>query len=263
MLVDTHTHLFSDQFDEDRTKIIEQAIEQGVSKLFLPNVSVASLDKMLQLHKQFPNNCFPMAGLHPCDVKKNYIQHLDHIREWIENNKEQTFGIGETGLDYYWDTSFVPEQKQSLQVHAKWAKELNLPIVLHTRDSFGDNLAIMQEEQNGDLCGVFHCFTGTWEEAQQIIDLGFYIGLGGVVTFKNSGKALRKAVETIPLQHIVLETDSPYLAPHPNRGKRNDSSMLPLIAQTIANVKNISFDEVAEQTTKNAEQLFQLNFQNV
>ena len=260
MLIDTHTHLFSEQFDDDRKEIVEQAIEQDVQKMFLPNVSVASLNKMLELHNSFPNHCYPMAGLHPCDVNENYIKHLDQIKEWIEDHREQTFGIGETGLDYYWDTSFVDEQKNSLHIHAQWAKAYNLPIILHTRNSFKDNLAIMQEEQDGNLSGVFHCFTGSWEDAQQIIDLGFFIGLGGVVTFKNSGKDLRQAVEKIPLKNIVLETDSPYLAPHPNRGKRNESAMLPLIAQKIADVKQISVDEVAQQTTQNAEKLFDLTF---
>lgn len=258
MLVDTHSHLFSDQFNEDRTEVVEQAIEQGVIKCFLPNVSVSSLQSMLELHKQFPENCFPMAGLHPCEVKENYIKDLDQIFEWINAHKEQTFGIGETGLDYYWDTAFIDEQKNALRVHAQWAKELQLPIILHTRDSFEDNLQIMQEEQNGNLSGVFHCFTGNWEDAEQIIDIGFFIGLGGVVTFKNSGKELRNAVKQIPLEKIVLETDSPYLAPHPHRGKRNNSSLLPLIARKIADVKDITFDEVAVQTTKNAEKLFQM-----
>ena len=256
MLIDTHTHLFSEQFNEDRHTVVESAIAQGVEQMYLPNISVETLPKMQALANDFPSNCFSMAGLHPCDVKENFKEDLAEIYKWITEHREQVYGIGETGLDYYWETTFVKEQKESLHTHAEWAKEFDLPIILHTRDSFEDNLRIMRTQQNGNLKGIFHCFTGTLEEAKQVIDLGFLLGIGGVITFKNSGEDLRKVIEEIPLQHIVLETDSPYLAPHPNRGKRNDSSLLPLIAQKIADTKDISFNEVAETTTKNALKLF-------
>lgn len=258
MLIDTHTHLFSSQFDEDRTNVVKQAIAQGVEKLFLPNVDVSTLEGMWNLQLEFPKHCYPMAGLHPCDVKENYKQELDKVFNWIQEHKANCYGIGETGLDYYWDKTFIKEQQDALHTHAQWAKQFDLPIILHTRDSFADNVQIMQEEQDGSLKGIFHCFTGTLDEAKQVIDLGFLIGLGGVITFKNSGKAIREVIEKIDLKHIVLETDSPYLAPHPNRGKRNESAYLPLIAQKIADVKEISYKEVAKQTTENALSLFRV-----
>lgn len=259
MLIDTHTHLFSSQFDEDRSDIVKQAIEQGVEKLFLPNVDISTLEGMWNLHLEFPNHCYPMAGLHPCDVKENYKNDLEKVYQWILNHKDHCYGIGETGLDYYWDKTFVKEQHDALHTHAQWAKEFDLPIILHTRDSFEDNVNIMQAEQNGSLKGIFHCFTGTLDEAKQVIDLGFLIGLGGVITFKNSGKAIREVIEKIDLKHIVLETDAPYLAPHPNRGKRNESAFLPLIAQKIADVKEIPYDEVKQKTTENALNLFKVH----
>ncbi len=254
--VDTHTHLFSDAFDEDREQVIERAIGQGVDRLFLPGIDFSSIEKMEQLRQAFPEHCFPMAGLHPADVKENVQEENKKIYNWISQNKEQCFGIGETGLDYYWDTSFVTEQKRSLHQHAQWAKEFDLPIILHTRESFEDNLQIMQEEQNGNLRGIFHCFTGTYDQAQQVIDLGFLLGIGGVITFKNSGKDLREVLKHIDLQYIVLETDSPYLTPHPYRGKRNESTYIPLIASKLAKIHEVPIQQVAEQTTKNALQLF-------
>lgn len=254
--VDTHTHLFNEQFDDDRQQVILAAIEQGVEKMFLPNVSVDSLGPMLKLHRQFPNNCFPMAGLHPCDIKENYKAEIATIRKWIEVHIGQCRGIGETGLDYYWDTTFVEEQKESLRIHAKWAKEFKLPIILHTRNSFEDNFQIMKDAQDGSLKGIFHCFTGNLEKAIKVIDLGFLLGIGGVITFQNSGKELREVLRKIPLEYIVLETDSPYLAPAPNRGKRNQSSYIPLIAQKLAEIKEITIKEVAEITTSTANTIF-------
>jgi len=255
-LVDTHTHLFSELFNEDRTQVVAQAIGQGVTKLFLPNINVDTLNAMLKLHQDFPQHCYPMAGLHPCNVKEDYQKDLVFIEQWIADHSKHCFGIGETGLDYYWDKTYVEQQKKSLRVHAKWAKEKDMPIILHTRDSFEDNISIMEEEQDGRLRGIFHCFTGTVDEAHRVIDAGFLLGIGGVCTFKNSGKQLRDTIEEIDLKHLVLETDSPYLAPHPNRGKRNESSFLPLIAQTVATVKELELKEIAKQTSKNAEKLF-------
>lgn len=255
-LIDTHTHLFVTQFNEDREQVVQAAIDQGVEKMFLPNIDVETLGPMLALHEQFEENCFPMAGLHPCDVKENYKETLATIEQWIEQHESKCYGIGETGLDYYWDTSFIKEQKESLHIHANWAKSLNMPLILHTRESFEDNIKIVEQEQNGNLKGIFHCFTGTVDEAKRVIDAGFLLGIGGVCTFKKSGQGLRDTIAEIDLKHIVLETDSPYLAPHPNRGKRNESAYLPLIAQTIAEAKQISFADVAAQTTENAENLF-------
>lgn len=256
--IDTHTHLFVSQFDEDRESVVKQAIGQGVIKLFLPNIDVDSLQPMLALHHQFPEHCYPMAGLHPCDVKQDYQNKIAIVGQWIEEHASQCFGIGETGLDYYWDKSFIKEQKESLRVHANWAKELNLPLILHTRDSFEDNINIVEEEQDGRLKGIFHCFTGTVEQAKRVIDAGFLLGIGGVCTFKNSGQGLRDSLKEIDIKHLVLETDSPYLAPHPNRGKRNESSYLPLIAQTLADARGITINQVAEATTENALNMFNL-----
>jgi len=256
--IDTHTHLFATQFDEDREAVVKQAIDQGVEKLFLPNINVDTLQPMLALYEQFPKHCYPMAGLHPCDVKEDYKGKLTLIRKWIELNESNCFGIGETGLDYYWDKSFITEQKSSLVIQADWAKELKLPIILHTRDSFEDNISIVEEQQDGRLKGIFHCFTGTVDEAKRVIDAGFLLGIGGVCTFKNSGQGLRETLKEIDLKHLVLETDSPYLAPHPNRGKRNESSYLPLIAQTIADVKGLTIADIANTTTSNAIGLFDL-----
>ncbi len=257
-LIDTHTHLFASQFDEDRDQVIKQAIDQGVNKLFLPNIDIDSLETILALHQQYPEHCYPMAGLHPCDVKDNVKEQLTIIEQWISQHQEACFGIGETGLDYYWDRTFVAQQKESLRVHANWAKELDLPLILHTRDSFEDNISIIESEQNGQLKGIFHCFTGSIEEADRVIDAGFLLGIGGVCTFKNSGASLRETLREVELKHLVLETDAPYLAPHPNRGKRNESAYLPLIAQTIAVVKDLSINEIAEVTSKNALTLFDL-----
>lgn len=257
ILIDTHTHLFSEKFDEDRTEMVERALAARVDKLFLPNVDISTIDKMNELEKQYPNNCFSMLGLHPCHVDEKYLAALAIIDQ--ELNNRSYAGIGETGLDYYWDTTFKKEQQNSLHQHAEWAKKHNLPIILHTRDSFDDSLAIMQEHNSVELTGVFHCFSGTQKEAEKVAALeGFFIGIGGVVTFKKSH--LPEVLANVPLELIVLETDSPYLAPSPNRGKRNESSYLPLVAQKIAEIKNISMEEVAAITSENAKKLYASTF---
>lgn len=251
--IDTHTHLFSEKFNVDRTEIIQKAIDAGVDKLFLPNVDVSTIEGMNALEVQFPGKCFSMLGLHPCHVDKDYEQSLEIISN--ELNRRTYAGIGETGLDYYWDTTFKSQQQKSLHQHAEWAKKYEIPIILHTRESFDDSLSIMQEHNAEKLTGVFHCFSGTVEEAEKVAALeGFFIGIGGVVTFKKSH--LPEVIANIPLELIVLETDSPYLAPSPNRGKRNESSFLPLIAQKIAEIRGISLDEVAKITSQNAEKLY-------
>ncbi len=257
MFIDTHTHLFAEKFDEDRIEMVERAIEAGVEKMFLPNVDVSTISKMNELEKTFPENCFSMIGLHPCHVFHDYKENLSIIQKELETRKYA--GIGETGLDYYWDTTYKNEQQASLHQHAEWAKQYHLPIILHTRESFDDSYAIMKEHNNENLTGVFHCFSGSVEEMEKVAGLeGFYIGIGGVVTFKKSH--LPDVIENTPLEMIVLETDSPYLAPSPNRGKRNESSYLPLVAQKIAEIKGISIDQVAEITTKNALNLYSSAF---
>lgn len=251
-LVDTHAHIFSEEFTPDRIEMLQRCFENGVSKIFMPNIDSSSIDSMLKLAEQFPDQCFPMIGLHPCSVKNNFVKELELVDEWLLARK--FFAIGETGLDYHWDKTFVEQQKISLHHQAKLAKQYKLPIVLHTRESFEDTAQIIEDEMDENLRGIFHCFSGTIEQAQRVIDLGFLIGIGGVVTYKNGG--LDKLLPQIDLKHIVLETDSPYLAPVPYRGKRNESSYLPVIAQRVAEIKNVSIEDVTRITTENAMQLF-------
>ncbi|MBX2845723.1 MAG: TatD family hydrolase [Saprospiraceae bacterium] len=257
-LIDTHTHLFAEQFDEDRAEVVRAAIGQGVEKLFLPNIDSTTSAAMDALAEAFPEHCYPMMGIHPSSIKSNYKEELAHAERALFAEGANYYGVGETGLDYYWDTTFVAEQKESLAQHAAWAKTLDLPIILHTRDSFDDNYAIMRNAQDGRLKGIFHCFGGSLEEAKKVMDLGFLMGIGGVVTFKNSGQQLRDVLKEVPLESLVLETDSPYLAPHPNRGQRNESSWITLVVQKLAEVKELDVAEVARVTTENAMNLFGL-----
>lgn len=255
MLIDTHTHLFVDAFDEDREAMIQRAKEAGVEAALLPNIDSDSIKDMHDLAAAEPGWALPMLGLHPCSVKGDYKEVLERMDGLFRQRKY--YGVGETGLDYYWDKTFVDQQKASLQQHIDWAKEFGLPIVLHTRDSFDDTYKLIRANNDERLTGVFHCFTGTSEDAQKVIELGgFYMGLGGVLTFKNSG--LDKSVADIPIDYLVLETDSPYLAPVPHRGKRNETSYVHLVAEKLAAVKELPFAEVARITTENARKLFPL-----
>jgi len=252
--IDTHTHLFSKQFNNDRHEAVHRAIDAGVEKMLLPNIDVESIEEMYALCDSFKDNCLPMIGLHPSDVKADYETALAEIE--AQFGKRDFIAIGETGLDYYWDTTFKEQQKKSLLLHIRWAKEKRLPIVLHTRNSFEDTLEMIKAEKDQNLTGIFHCFSGTKEDADKIMNVGFSMGIGGVLTFKNSGIA--EVVAGIPIEYLVLETDSPYLAPVPYRGKRNESSYIPIIAQKLAEVKNMSIEEVAKITTENAKRLFNL-----
>ena len=252
MFIDTHTHLYSEEFDADRTDIITNAINVGVEKLYLPNVDSASIDGMLALEQQFPNNCFPMMGLHPCSVNENYKEELATIKSWLD--KRRFFAIGEIGMDLYWDKTFVKEQEFAFKQQIDWALEFNYTIVIHCRNAFAEIFEVLQSYPKLPK-GIFHCFSGTTDQAQQILAFGnFKLGIGGVVTFKNSG--LDKVVEQLSVNDFVLETDAPYLAPNPHRGKRNESAYLPLIAKKIAELKNLSIHEVECITTKNAEDIF-------
>ena len=252
--IDTHTHLFSRQFNDDRHVAVRRAIEAGVEKMLLPNIDSESLEPMYALCDAFKDNCLPMIGLHPSDVNADYETALATIE--AQFGTRDFIAIGETGLDYYWDSTFKEQQKISFHQHIRWAKEKRLPIVIHTRNSFEDAIEMIHAEKDENLTGVFHCFSGTKEDAAKIMDVGFYMGIGGVLTFKNSGIA--EAVADIPMQYLVLETDSPYLAPVPHRGKRNESAYIPIIAQKLAEVKNLSIEEVAQLTTENAIKLFSL-----
>jgi len=254
-LIDTHAHLYEEQFKDDIGSVVQRAQDAGVAKALMPNVDSASISGLHHVAEKFQGICLPMMGLHPCYVKENFREELKIMEEKLRTGKY--VAVGETGLDYYWDLTFKEQQKASFCQQVEWAKELQLPIVIHSRNSFDDLVEILKPLKNGSLRGVFHCFTGTLEDAKKVIDLGFYMGIGGVVTYKNSG--LDKVVEKIDLKHLVLETDSPYLPPVPHRGKRNETSYVKLVAEKIAQVKNISLEEVAAITSSNAYALFNLS----
>lgn len=250
--IDTHTHLYDKRFDDDREAAIQRCLDAGVSRLYLPNCDESTIAPMMAMAARWPEHCFPMMGIHPCYIGENYKQELAVAEAWLQ--KEKFAAIGEIGLDYYWDKTFVSQQKEAFDIQMDWAKTLGLPIVIHTRDSMQDGIERVKARQDGRLRGIFHCFGGSLPEAQQIIDLGFHLGIGGVATFKKSG--LDEVLQHIGLEHIVLETDAPYLAPVPHRGKRNESSYIPLIGTKIAEIKNCSVAEVAEATTQNARAIF-------
>ncbi len=252
--IDTHAHLFAEEFHQDIQQVLIESKNQNVNTILLPNIDETSIQSMLNLTNASSNpKCIPMIGLHPCHVTANFSNQLETIFKHFQPN---TFcAIGEMGLDLYWDQTTLSIQSQAFiwQVHK--AIELNLPLVIHTRNATMQTLNLLKPFK-GKVTGVFHCFGDTYEIAQQIIDLGFYIGIGGVLTFKNSG--LSEQIKNIPLNHMLLETDSPYLAPMPHRGKRNQSNYIPLIAQKLAEIKNCSVEQVALTTTQNAKKLFQL-----
>lgn len=251
--IDTHTHLFTEQFDEDRTAIVKNAIQNGVEKMLLPNIDLDSIIPLHELTAEFPKNCYPMMGLHPCSVTENWEDELTIIKSNLDENKY--CAIGEIGMDLYWDKSTIEFQKKVFSQQIKWAKEMNLPIVIHVRDAFDETFEVIDQLNDDSLTGVFHCFTGSIDQANHILNYGgFKLGVGGVLTFKNSG--LDSVISEIDLEHLVLETDSPYLAPTPHRGKRNESSYIPLIAQKLAGVKGIQLEEVAKVTSSNAVKLF-------
>lgn len=253
MLIDTHTHLFSTKFDADRTEVVERAL-QVCSHLMLPNVDEDTIAPMNALAAQFPGRCLPMVGLHPTDVAEDYPRQLDLIAAELEQGGY--YGVGETGLDLYWDKTTLPRQQESLRMHLEWAKLYNLPIILHTREANAETLAMVEAAQDGRLRGIFHCFSGTIEEAQRMTDLGFCLGIGGTLTYKNS--PLPEVLRLVDPQYLVLETDSPYLAPVPHRGKRNESSYIAHVAERLAEVLSMPYPAVAELTTANAGRMFRL-----
>jgi len=252
-LTDTHTHLFASEFDADRPEMISRAIEKGVTRLFLPNIDAESIEPMLSLSKNFPGNCFPMMGLHPCSVFDDYESQLAIVREWL--GKEKFYAIGEVGIDLYHDVTFAEQQKKAFRKQIEWAKEFNLPVVIHCRNSFNEVMEIVTEMKDSKLKGIFHCFSGSLEDAQRVLALGdFYMGIGGSVTYKNS--TLPQVLANVPLQYIVLETDSPYLTPAPFRGKRNESSYLYYVAEKLSGIYNLPIEEIAEITTQNSIKVF-------
>lgn len=252
--VDTHTHIYLEQFDEDRTIAIEKAQQHSLEKLLVPDIDSSHRLKMLEVCRQFNNYCLPMLGIHPTSVKNDYQYELSLLKEALE--KESPIAIGECGLDYYWDKTFVEQQTKVFIEHLFLAQHYKLPLVIHSRKSLNDIIRLLKHYKNLNVSGVFHCFPGNLIEAEQVMNLGFLLGIGGVVTYKNSMMA--EVVKYAPLNYLLLETDAPYLPPLPYRGKRNESSYIPIIAQKISELKKITIDEVAEATFKNAESLFNL-----
>ncbi|MBS1765613.1 MAG: TatD family hydrolase [Bacteroidetes bacterium] len=251
IIADTHTHLYAEEFDNDRESLISKAIEDGVGYFYLPNVDSESISPMLNLQEKFPDNCFAMMGLHPCSVKENYLRELAIVEG--ELARGSYYGVGEIGLDFYWDKTFIKEQEDAFVKQISWAVELNLPVSIHSRQATARAIELI-EQSKLPVRGVFHCFSGTAEEASKVISLGMYLGIGGVVTYKNSG--LDAIVSHAGLDHIVLETDAPYLPPVPHRGKRNIPEYLLVIAQKIALINNCSLNKVAAITTANAQRIF-------
>lgn len=250
--IDTHAHLYSGEFEKDRDEMLRTAFEKGVEKMYMPNLDHTSIDGMLELELKYPSQCIPMMGLHPCYVKKDFEKELYLVEDWLKRRKFAA--VGEIGIDLYWDTTFRPQQEEAFKIQVDMAKKHRLPLVIHCRNSMKETLDLLAPLVEKDLKGVFHCFIGTAEDAQRIIEMGFYLGIGGVATFKNGG--LDKVLPEVDLKHLVLETDSPYLAPTPHRGKRNDPSYIPLIAEKLAEIKKTGLEEVAAETTRNALVLF-------
>lgn len=250
--IDTHAHIYSDEFNDDRARAIRKAEEHNVKRIYMPNVDHASIDAILEAELRYPDFCIPMMGLHPCSVKKDFERELYIVEDWLA--KRKFCAVGEIGTDLYWDKSFWEQQKEAFTIQVNWAKKYKLPIIIHCRESIDQTIELVEGLQDGNLTGIFHCFTGSVEQAKKIIKLNFYLGIGGVATFKNGG--LDKVLPEIALDHLVMETDSPYLAPVPFRGKRNEPSYIPAIAQKISEYKKVSTDEIAEKTTNNALKLF-------
>ncbi|TGE24997.1 TatD family deoxyribonuclease [Hymenobacter aquaticus] len=251
-LTDSHAHIYSEQFKPDRDEALHRAYEAGVTTIVMPNIDHTSIDSMLETEARFPQQCFAMMGLHPCSVGADFERELYLVEEWL--GKRPFAAVGECGIDLYWDKTTLARQQEALRVQVALAKTHNLPLVLHTRDAFQETADIIEAAQDGSLRGVFHCFSGTKEEADRVLRLGFKLGIGGVATFKNGGAD--QFLPDIALEHLLLETDCPYLAPVPHRGKRNEPAYLPLIARRVAELLGKAPEEIAEATTRNAQALF-------
>ncbi len=252
IITDTHTHLYSEEFNDDRDAMIKRAIAQNVSRFFIPAIDSTYTESMLQLEKEFPDHIFLMMGLHPTHVKANYKEELKHVEEMLA--KRKFYAVGEIGIDLYWDKSTLGIQQEAFRHQIKLAKKYKLPIVIHSRDSFNEIFEVLETEKSDDLFGIFHCFTGTLEQAHQAIGYNMKLGIGGVVTFKN-GK-IDQFLNQIDLKHLVLETDSPYLAPAPYRGKRNESVYILKVLEKLSAIYGVSLEEIANITTKNSKDVF-------
>jgi len=254
MIIDTHSHIYLPEFDADRDSMLMRAENEEISLILMPAIDQETHLAMLKTEEDFPGKCLSMMGLHPCSVKEGYKQELKIVGEYLE--KGRFVAVGETGLDFYWDKTFTKEQYESFQTQIEWAKHYDIPVVIHSRNSIDECISTIKENQQGNLKGVFHCFSGDEKQAKAIVDLGFYLGIGGVVTFKNSG--LDKVMTDINMKNVVLETDAPYLAPVPFRGKRNECSYLKYVVEKLAEIKNIAKEEIANITTKNTKELFNI-----
>ena len=254
MIIDTHSHIYLPEFGEDRDAMLIRAGSEGIRLILMPAIDNETHLTMLEIEAQYPGKCLSMMGLHPCSVKEGYKQELRIIEEYFE--RRRFVAVGETGLDFYWDRTFTKEQYESFQTQIELAKQYDIPVVIHSRNSIDECTKVIKENQQGNLKGVFHCFSGNEKQAKEIIDLGFYLGIGGVVTFKNSG--LDKVMTDIDMKNVVLETDAPHLAPVPFRGKRNECSYLKYVVEKLSEIKNVEKDEIANITTKNAKELFNI-----
>jgi TatD DNase family protein len=254
IITDTHTHLYSEAFDDDRSQMIERAISQNVSRFFIPAIDSSYTKAMLKLEAEYPEHVYLMMGLHPTSVKDNYKEELRHVEELLA--KRQFYAVGEIGIDLYWDTSTLAIQQESFRYQINLAKQYGLPIVIHCRDAFDEVFEVLEEANDDKLFGIFHCFTGTLEQAHKAISYNMKLGIGGVATFKN-GK-IDQFLKVIDLKHIVLETDAPYLAPKPYRGKRNESSYIIKVVEKLAEIYNVSEEKIAEITTENSKEIFGL-----
>lgn len=249
---DTHTHLYSKEFDQDRNEVLQRALEENITRFFIPAIDSSHTDAMYELERDYSKNVFLMMGLHPTSVKENYKEELQHVEE--EFSKRAFYGVGETGIDLYWDKSFLKQQQAAFKFQIQLAKRKKLPVIIHCRDAFDEVFEVLKSEMDDELFGIFHCFTGNLEQAKTAISYNMKLGIGGVVTFKNGG--LDKFLAEIPLENIVLETDSPYLAPAPYRGKRNESSYLRVIAEKLSDIYHLNLGEIAAITTKNSRDIF-------
>jgi TatD DNase family protein len=252
IITDTHTHLYSEAFEEDRDEMMQRALDAGVERFFIPAIDSTYTQAMLDLESNYPKNVFLMMGLHPTHVKENFKEELAHVEQWI--SKRKFYAVGEIGIDLYWDKTFLPQQQEAFVYQIRLAKKHQLPIVIHCREAFDEIFEILEQEKGDGLYGIFHCFTGTLEQAHQAISYGMKLGIGGVATFKN-GK-IDQFLDQIDLEHIVLETDSPYLAPVPYRGKRNESAYIVEVLEKLSLIYGKSFEEIAEITTENSKNVF-------
>ena len=250
--IDSHTHIYLSEFASDIDSVIDRAQKENIKKYFLPAIDSSHHNEMILLEEKFPDKCVAMMGLHPCSVKENYLDELKIVEDWL--NRKQFAAIGEIGLDFYWDKTFTKQQYEAFEIQMQWALDKKLPIVIHTRNAIQEAIEVVLPFSKKGLTGIFHCFGDDYATAKKIMDMSFYLGIGGVVTYKNSG--LNEVLKEVPLTSIVLETDAPYLTPVPFRGKRNEPSYIKIIAEKIATIKEISIEEVATITTANAEKIF-------